>query len=239
MHGLASGRAGVRDPNERSGFEGLFAMPGKAHLALLAAAYLVATTTTAWSQAGNASPAATPAQPAMPGWAQRGLPGPGQAALQPLVGTWRVENSLYIAVGTRETPAVSRDLICRREWVSDGRHLRDVTEGTLGGGRYWRLGLLGYSNMDDRYEWITVDAINAGMMIYLGAPRAGFDTPIVMSGVFTDQGVLGEHTAGKAVGMRTVILIENNDRHTFELYVTPPGEPEILADRKVYTRMAE
>jgi hypothetical protein len=215
-------------------------MFGKLHLALFTAVYLLAPTTAAWCQAsGTSSTTPSPAQQAMPAWAQRGLPGRGHAALQPLVGIWRVENSLYIAVGTRDKPAVSSDLICRREWVGEGRHLRDVTEGTMAGGRYWRLGLLGYSNMDERYEWVTVDGFNASMMIYLGAPRAGSETPIVMSGVFTDQGVLGEQAAGKLVAMRTVIRIESNDRHTFELYVTPPGEPERLADRKIYTRMAE
>ena len=70
-----------------------------------------------------------------------------------------------------------------------------------------------------------------------GGPGAG--APISMSGVFTDAGVLGEQTAGKSVGMRTLIRIESKDRHIFELYFTPPGEREFLADRKVYTRMTE
>jgi hypothetical protein len=93
--------------------------------------------------------------------------------------------------------------------------------------------------MDERYEWITVDATNANMMIYLGAPRTAEQTPISMAGVFTDQGVLGEETVGKPVGMRTVIRIESEDRHVMELYLTPPGADELLADRSVYTRLAE
>lgn len=60
-----------------------------------------------------------------------------------------------------------------------------------------------------------------------------------MSGAFTDQGVAGEDTVGKSVGMRTVIKIENNDRHVFELYFTRPGQQEALATRGVYTRLKE
>lgn len=116
---------------------------------------------------------------------------------------------------------------------------RDVTEGTIGGGQYWRMGLLGYSNIDKRYEWITVDGFNTNMMIYGGAGGPDAGAPISMSGVFTDAGVLGEQTAGNSVGMRTLIRIESKDRHIFELYFTPPGEREFLADRKVYTRMTE
>jgi Protein of unknown function (DUF1579) len=179
------------------------------------------------------------AQGDMPAWARRGLPGPSHAALNPLAGTWRVQKSLYIAVGTRDRPAESSDLVARRDWVAGGRYLHDVTEGTVAGGPYWRLGLLGYSTMDERYEWITVDATNANMMIYLGAPRTAEQTPISMAGVFTDQGVLGEETVGKPVGMRTVIRIESEDRHVMELYLTPPGADELLADRSVYTRLAE
>jgi hypothetical protein len=35
-----------------------------------------------------------------------------------------------------------------------------------------------------------------------------------------------------------VIRIENNERHIFELYFTPPGGTELLFDRSVYTRIA-
>jgi hypothetical protein len=44
---------------------------------------------------------------------------------------------------------------------------------------------------------------------------------------------------GKSVPMRTVIKVESNDRHVFELYFTPPGKGEVLATRQVYTRVQE
>ena len=183
------------------------------------------------------SPSASLAQGSdMPPVVRRNLPGPGHATLTSLVGTWRVEHSIYIVLGTADKPAVSTDIICRREWVSDGRYLRDVTEGTIAGQPYYRQGLIGYSNMDQRYEWVTVD-MNTMMMIYRGAPGSGPQTPITVSGTFTDPGWLGEDNVGKEVPMRTTIRIEGNDRHVFEIYFMPPGRPEILVDRKVYTRV--
>jgi quinol monooxygenase YgiN len=74
-------------------------------------------------------------------------------------------------------------------------------------------------------------------MIYLGKPGSGDQTPIDVSGVFTDQGLVSEQTVGQPVVQRTVIRIESNDRHTFELYFTPPGGNEQLAQRLVYTRV--
>lgn len=184
-----------------------------------------------------ASPSVARAQEVPPPL-RRSMPGAGHAVLQALVGTWRVEHSIYLSVGTRDRPAVFNDIICRREWVAGGRFLQDVTEGTMAGGPYWRKGLLGYSNMDQRYEWVTIDGFNTMLMSYLGVPASGPQAPIIMSGVFTDQGWLGEANVGKPVAMRTVIRIESNDRHVFEIYFTLPGGEEILVDRKVYSRMA-
>jgi len=154
-------------------------------------------------------------QQTRPPWVQRGIPGPGHAALAPLV---------------------SRDIRTTRVWIADGQYIEDTTEGTVEGQPYWRRGWLGYSNLDRRYEWVTV-APRVPMMIYLGKPGSGDRMPIEVTGVFTDQGVVSEQTVGKPVGQRTVISIESNDRHVFELYFTPPEGKEQLALRMVYTRI--
>jgi hypothetical protein len=179
------------------------------------------------------------AQEAIPNWVRRGIPGTGHAKLKPLIGTWRVHKSIYGTMGRSPdlAPIVSNDIKTRREWVADGHYIEDLTEGTVDGKLYWRKGWLGYSIMDRRYEWVTIDSLNTTMLRYLGKEGSGEDMPISMTGVFTDQGVVNEKTVGKPVGQRTVIRIENNDRHIFELYFTPPGQKEQLADRSVYTRM--
>ena len=180
----------------------------------------------------------------VPGFIRRGLPGPGHAALRGLEGEWRVEKALYIAVGTREKPAVSRDLTARRHWIAGGRFLHDVTEGSIAGGPYYRMGVLGYSNEDARYEFVTVDGMNANMMIYRSDPvkraehsDAARHSAISMSGTFTDQGLISEQTAGLVIAQRTVIRIQNDDRHEIDLYFTPPGRAEMLIDHSIYTRM--
>ena len=133
-------------------------------------------------------------------------------------------------------PIVSHDIRTTRIWVADGQYIEDTTEGTVEGQAYWRRGWLGYSNIDRRYEWVTIGP-RVPMMIYLGKPGSGEQTPIEVTGVFTDQGVVSEQTVGKPVVQRTVIRIESNDRHAFELYFTPPGGTEQLALRAVYTRI--
>jgi quinol monooxygenase YgiN len=175
----------------------------------------------------------------VPAWVKRGFPAEGHAALEPLIGSWRVHKSIYGTMGRSPDlpPIVSDEITTTREWVAGGHYIQDTTTGSVEGQPYWRRGWLGYSNMDRRYEWVTIDSLNTTMMIYLGKPGSGTERPIVMTGAFTDQGVVGEDTVGKLVAMRTVIRIENPDRHVFELYFTPPGGREQLADRSVYTRV--
>ncbi len=178
------------------------------------------------------------AQQAVPNWASRGIPGAGHAALAPLVGSWRVELSIYGTMGRSPDlpPIVSNDIRTTRVWVADGQYIEDTTEGAVEGQPYWRRGWLGYSNIDRRYEWVTI-APRVPMMIYLGKPGSGEQMPIDVTGVFTDQGVVSEQTVGKPVVQRTVFRIESNDRHISELYFTPPGGKERLALRLVYTRI--
>src|SRR5262245_52114674 len=123
-------------------------------------------------------------QQGVPDWMGRGLPGSGHAALSSLIGTWRVRYEVYGTLGRRgdEPPIVSDDVRTRREWVGGGRFIEDTTEGTLMGAPLWRRGWLGYSNMDRRYEWVTIDSVNSTMMVYVSEPRSDSEQPIIMDG---------------------------------------------------------
>jgi hypothetical protein len=209
-------------------------------ISLCIGALAFSATSSAEAQTRPVKATASP-QSEMPKWLSRGLPGQGHAVLTPLVGTWHVQMSFYGTLGRRadQPPLVTEDLISRKQWVAGERYIEDTMEGTLGGAPVWRKGWLGYSIMDGRYEWVTIDPVNTTMMRFEGVPNSAGQVPISMSGIFTDQGVAGEETVGKSVGMRTVIKIESNDRHVFELYFTRPGQQETLATRGVYTRQKE
>ena len=133
----------------------------------------------------------TSADQVVPDWVKRGMPSAGHAALAPLVGSWSVELKIYGTIGRSPdlAPIVSNDIRTARVWVADGQYIEDTTEGTVDGQPYWRRGWLGYSNLDRRYEWVTI-APRVPMMIYLGKPGSGARTPIELTGVFTDQGVV-------------------------------------------------
>ncbi|WP_312904430.1 NAD(P)H-binding protein [Nonomuraea rubra] len=92
-------------------------------------------------------------------------------------------------------------------WIgkTGGRFLQETTEGTLGGKPYYRLGVLGFSNIDRRYEWTTFDNVTPTAMTYRGDPIKGKATKLSIPGEFTDPGILGPKYQGKSIPMRTVI----------------------------------
>jgi hypothetical protein len=206
---------------------------------LLITAFACAFATPVAAQSVDDRRSAPPAaQEAVPNWIARGMPGPEHAALAPLVGSWRAELSVYGIMGRSpdHPPIVSRDIHATRVWIADGQYIEETMEGTVDGQPYWRRGWLGYSNIDRRYEWVTV-APRVPIMIYFSKPGVSERQSIDLTGVFTDQGVVSEKTVGKTIVQRTVFRIESNDRHMCELYFTPPDGKEQLALRFVYTRV--
>lgn len=73
-------------------------------------------------------------------------------------------------------------------------------------------------------------------MIYRSVRMDTPDERISMSGVFTDQGLLGEAYAGKPIPMRTTLEILGPNRHIIDLTFMPPGEPDVLIDHSIYNR---
>jgi hypothetical protein len=178
---------------------------------------------------------AAPAAPPDPPFVKRNAPGPAHAMLRPLAGDWTVEMRLYGAGGTPMKPLVGR-LVAHRTLVASGKFLREELTGSFAGRPYWRTGMLGYSNADRRFEWVTQDALNTNMMIYLGQPGSGDRLPIEMTGRFTDTGVVGEGTVGRTIAQRIEIQFVGRDRQILRIYFKPPGGREMLFDEKIYTR---
>ncbi len=149
------------------------------------------------------------------------------------MGAWKATKYNWI-LGKNGRPVVSRDFTVQTRWITKtgGRFMEEKTEGTLGGRPYYRLGIMGYSNVDRRFEWTTFDSVTPTSMTYRG------ERDVSGSATISIPGVLGPEFAGKRIPMRTVIKIESKHRHIFDLYFTPPGQRERLVDRVVYTRKA-
>lgn len=167
---------------------------------------------------------------------RNGLPVEQHQWLDALAGDWNVEMSFFLAGATPDKPHTGKNVVSHWRWLdkTGRKFIEETTEGTMLDKPYFRRGVLGYSIMDKQFQFSTFDQLNSMVMAYSGP---GDQRQITMTGSFTDQGILGDASVGKTIGMRTRIRFETPDRNVFELYFTPPGQPEILIDRKVYTRV--
>lgn len=112
----------------------------------------------------------------------------GHRRIDRLIGDWTVEKYTYVAGGTPEKPLTSHDIVSHWRWIAKtgNNFLQEEAEGSLSGKHYYRLGTLGYSPTDNRYEWATVDDITPMMMTYKGVKGSGDAADISMTGEFTD-----------------------------------------------------
>ena len=139
------------------------------------------------------------------------------------------ELSIYGTMGRSPDlpPIVSEDIRTIRVWIADGQYIEDTTEGTVEGQPYWRRGWLGYSNIDRRYEWVTIGP-RVPMMIYLGKPGSGDQIPSrspVSSPIRAWSASKPSESRRAADGHP----LESHDRNVSELYFTPPGERAVSA----------
>lgn len=129
-----------------------------------------------------------------------------------MIGTWDATLSFWES--TEAKPTVNKGLVTTRQWVS-GTHLMDETKGTLNGKSYYRTGFLGYNNVEQQYEFVTIDNVANGLMNYKSV-RDDENGNIVVYGTFAEAG-FGKEVTGEMRKMRSVFRIENKDRNVLEL----------------------
>jgi hypothetical protein len=152
--------------------------------------------------------------------------------LQPLVGTWRTR--MTVTQTPESAPVTSTDITTNLQWVNNGTFLQEEMTGQLGGTAYYRLGFMTYNNLDQRYEFITMDHVDTGFMIYYSVANDPGNS-LTMYGRFTEGGS-GPTLVGQEVKIRYVIRWVNNESFSEDMYFTRPAAPEYLAVQYTLTR---
>lgn len=198
-------------------------MPPHLSLTVLASVLLLSVAPAASHAAESASQ--------LPASTRLAAPGPMHERLKPLVGTWKVEMRVYPAPGA---PAiVSKDLKATRTLILGGRYLQEELTGTFGGSPSSRLAILGYNNLDERFELTTFDTFEPGQMVYLGrdAPEGA---RFSLEGESTEAG-FGPEPSGRKRDLRFEFEVAA-DRSVERIYVKYPGKPEHLFVEQIFTR---
>jgi hypothetical protein len=177
--------------------------------------------------------AAQPREPAgLPASTRLAMPGEQHRWLEPLVGRWNVEMRVFPAPGA--PPLVSGGLTATRQWILDGRYLREELRGAFMGNPSSRDGVLGFNRLDGRFELATVDTFEPGQMFYAGRDDAT-PTRFSMHGDSTEAGMGAEPTLRRR-DLRFEIEILDRDTNVQRIFVRYPGASEVLFVEQRFTR---
>lgn len=160
------------------------------------------------------------------------LPGPNHKRLEPMVGTWRVQQTVRATADAK--PVVYKDITARRSWMEGGGVLHEAMEGTLNGQHFTRLALLTYNNIEQKYELASTDTRTPGIMSLQNMSDDGSNV-LTFYQTFTLGGRTRE-LSGQTVKLRHILRIESNERQVMQQYWTLPAAKEFLAIEYLYTR---
>ena len=147
-----------------------------------------------------------------------GQPGAEHKALDPLVGEFEGSVKFWMAPGT--DPMESKATI-KREWILDGRFVIEHVNGEgMGGGPPFKgLGIVGYSNMDKKYESVWCENMATHMSFASGTYDATKKT-------FTLVGDMLDPATGKKVKQTSTLDVSNPDREVMTgTCPGPDGKP--------------
>lgn len=161
----------------------------------------------------------------MDAWIKASSPCEEHAKLEPMVGSWDAQTSVWFGPGD---PMVTTGKVVK-QWALDKRFLLQDYDGEeTPMGRFFGKGTLGYSNLAKRYESLWIDCMSTAMLFQTG----NWDRDALV--------LVGDQHESISLGLvrvRSVTRIVSGDRHTFENFVTGPDGNEMRTLEVIYTRV--
>jgi hypothetical protein len=165
-------------------------------------------------------------QAAMDAWMKVATPGEGHKALEPMIGSWNVQSTMWEKPGE---PPQKGGGAAEASWVLGGRFVKEEFQGEFGGMKFQGLGYTGYDNYKKKYVGSWMDTMGTMMMTTIGT--------VDPSGkVFTSTSTIDDIMAGKPMTVRMVTRIVDNNKHVMEMFGPDPSGKEFKMMELVYTR---
>lgn len=158
---------------------------------------------------------------------RQGTPGPHHRHLDQLVGEWAAEFTLR--TGPEAPPVVTHATI-RREWVLDGRFLRETLRADGPEGSFDGLGYIGFDNFDGQYESVWMDSLSTAM----STETATFHPN---GKVMHSRGEQRDPVSGRVINAWSKLDMSDPDRHELTGYATDPSGHTFHAVEAVLERV--
>ncbi len=172
-------------------------------ITLTAVATLVAT-----ALAADAPPAPSPVAAAMDRITRATTPGPQQAMLARMAGEWirTVKLQLDPSRPAQEIPGTAMVTA-----LMGGRYVQEVVASRMGDQPYDGMALYGFDNVSGKYVATLIDNMGTGFVSCVGTPDS-------TGRVIRWDASMNDPASGRAVTMRMVTTIADDDHRTVEMF---------------------
>ncbi len=139
-------------------------------LAVAACAFVAGRIDWGWSNTSMAEPLQQAGEfettPKMEAMVKAGTPGKNHEYLNKLIGTWVGTFRMWMEPGA---PAIVFGGTVTREWILDGRYIKETVESDGPMGSFRGLGFIGYNNIDGQYEFAWLENMSTAIMFGTGS----------------------------------------------------------------------
>lgn len=175
----------------------------------------------------KAAPAGMPSQEEMmKAWMAAATPGEAHKKLEPIVGSFDVKTTSWMAPGKPPEQSVGTS---ENKWILGNRFVEQSVSGTMMGQPFSGIGYTGYDNYKKKYVGAWMDSMGTMIVTSTGTTDASGKT-------FTSWSVVDDVILKKPVKMKSVLTILDNDHHRFEYWGPAPDGKNFKMLEIVYTR---
>ncbi len=144
-----------------------------------------------------------------------GAPGKAHAALEPLIGDWNAEVTMWTSPGT--PPQTSKGT-AKATWALNQRFVQEEFNGEFMGKPFRGLSFTGYDNVRQKYSNVWMDDMSTTTMVSEGVASSD-GKAFTFSGDYACAMTGNKHKAS-----RQVIRVLGPDKHVFEMHDPSLGE---------------
>ena len=158
-------------------------------------------------------------------WMEYATPGEHHKKLDYFVGEWDYTIKWWMSPDSKPESATGTT---KNIWLLDGRFLKIHAKGNSTEQPFEGYGIMGYDNMSKKYRGTWIDNMGTGMMNSWGQYYPSGNR-------FVEHGKFNDPLHGKRL-FKGVTTIINNDKYTYEMYITGPDGTEFKNMILNYTR---
>lgn len=155
----------------------------------------------------------------------RMTPGPMHAKLEPLIGSWSMSGKWRM---TPDAPWETFEAAVEREWILDGRFVKETVESELMGESFEGMALIGYDNTREHFTMVWVENMSTGTW---------FNTGRLADGKLVFEGENSDAMTGEKARWGKSIVSLGEDSQTYQGFAKDAHGKEFLSMEMVAERL--